>query len=443
MNEGGKTERNAESGTLSRGRKPAVPKAVSITITIFVIVIIAVYFYFPSGARKENTSLPKYRSSNFTKVIHAPSVLHLSIWKDNQGRDCLASLEKPWHSNALVSIYTNDFELANRFELTSGPKVVFTFVAYKPPESDYPNIYLSAVYNKKQFGFESYNSSGNLLYSITSKHLVSRMFIVDSPSSPGTPLIAVFESKYPQSLFIFYNILDFSQSSQDTLLIGQYLQRAGYITGITTTDWDFDGKPDAVYWGRDANGDDILLPVVSGNVGPPVPLGQVQPVTEKHYTSAFAAAIYIENNTDNVVVAFYQKLWREKSDSKIANFIYKYYRPPIFEGSKIYWKNLQTGAEITKEFLSPHATIEYKSILLEDLTGDGIPEVIAAVDSTRLVVYDLDGKELYNKLLFKHSIRYWGISNLLSGDFDGDGKKDIAFTYMNGIFIPDLSALRN
>lgn len=444
MSNGRKTEGIAESGALGRGRRPAVPKPILITIAVFIIAIIAVYFTFPSGARKENTSLPKFKSSNFTKVIHAPSVRQLSIWKDNQGRDCLAALEMPWQSNAWVSIYTYDFELANRFKLTSGYHYGFPFATYKSSESDLPIIYLDAVTGYKKIIFESYSSSGNLLYSVPSSNFGQPYQIVDSPSKPGTPLIAGIDIGNPQSLFGFRNISDYSPSPPDAAIVGQYLQQYGPISGVTKTDWDFDGKPDEVYWGRDANGDDILLPVVSGSVGPPIALADAPPDKDNHTIFAFAAAKYRENKTDHVVVAFNYCIWRELSDSKIASIIYRYYAPPMFESSKIYWKNLQTGVDITKQYRNPAMFFDFRdTILLEDLTGDGIPEVIAVVESTRLVIYDLDGNELYNKLFFKQTYGYWGISNLLSGDFDGDGKVDIVFAYQNGIFIPDLSALRN
>lgn len=366
----------------------------------------------------------------------------MQVWQNAAGKDCIAVAGKGDSNKfGFVRVYDHSLNVISKIDLATG------YFGYYGPcfaVADFDSdgnieIYAREISASGMLSMvASYDSKGNAIFKSSLSDLPFYIAVVESPTRSGVPVLMV-QNNY--SKFVFLDLPSGVENTHDTSAISAHISWCERGKSLALTDWNGDGKIDTVYRGKNSLYEPILVPVVDGNVEPPKKLDFAGIYELSGPT--FEVSKYLDESGKKItIVAFTYIILRQFNNDPIPLILLKSLVSGETLGTKIQWTDLSTGTTTIKEYKFRSRDYVSNPLVLSDVTGDGRPEICAIVDAVRLVIFTVDGVELYDEKLFKTNSKK-SIMNLTSGDFDGDGKTDIAFTYMNGIFIPDLSALRN
>jgi hypothetical protein len=454
-------ENNADPSVPSPGnkkdrvRRPLLPPWLAITLSVIALctislIVLIVRYSAKTIQEREITAedvlfgpaiasaskLPEYDKSKFKTVIEAPGVYLLTKWRDVNGRDCIAAGTTSlggFNSKSAFIVYDSSFNEIGRVERNLGMSFMQskTLIVEDVTGDGIPEILVGEDGSPNSICL--YDLSGNRISSITDGYTTfDSFFFIDSPSNAQKRVLCVSGQPYQGA---DYRVYDYSgqRLRNDEQMIASGI--GGFSQPYRTPlfyDWDSDGR------------DDVFFPAYGG-VGEsesftPYVKGKFQPSIDVPDTDSFSSpCIYRYTNANGKQVTLYA------SNSSIDKGNENSLSPIPSGGNEIFWKRLNDDVTKNKQYDDKSGTsFGESSLIVLDITGDGVPEICGSVCSKTFVVLDIEGNELLKEDYFTSQALYsQGIDYLISGDFDGDGFQDVAFACENGIFIPDLSTLRD
>ncbi len=234
----------------------------------------------------------------------------------------------------------------------------------------------------------------------------------------------------------FFDLFTGEEYLEDAKAIYANLPAVDPFCDTIKTDWDKDGVDDALYWIAPLIGSAYqLLPVTAGAIEAPISVQQC------FMPKSTRVVRYVKDGNIKTLIAGVLDLPASPNDYSFS--LLNYIIPEIAPGDFINWQHPDNGSVISKKFDSRFKSyLNWTNIELSDLTGNGIPEIAAIVERTRLVIYDIDGNELYSEVLSPQSGKKPQMRNITAVDFEGDGQTELAIATPYGICVPDLSLLR-
>jgi len=379
------------------------------------------------------TELPNYNASDFTKVIHLPSVNALAVWRDSNGNDCLAA-------RASEDIGFSEGQVAVVYDAPCNElaRVSFKQVSWAANTNSIQVADVSGDGKPEVFAGVTGNNGDTLAvldldgselfstpYSDSSDHLI----IAESPSQSQVTTLTIADGSMNGPPYRAFDMPTGAPNAVDASLFKSKVGEPDYFNCYSYTDWDGDGDRDYVFHASDRRTRDYsLAPYCDGQFLDKVPL------TVTHFFEYNRYARYKDKNGDMCILAAgYDAVQDPKSNPMSGSYL----------GNSLKWYIIGKTSPQEKFYKSKRWCYGDEVWDIVDVTGDGVPEICALVVETRFVIVDLDGNELLNKEYFgKMRGSFGGLDSLVSGDFDHDDLNDIAFVYNNGIWIPDLGAVR-
>lgn len=378
---------------------------------------------------------PKHNPDDFTAVIELPNVKSIVAWYDSAGRHCLAArrgTQGGFSGGQEVVIFDSSLQESARvsFEQASYAASTESTAVGDVDGDGIPEIFADVTSKGIDSVVVGMDLSGNRFYESQPFLTGTRgIFLIESPATPGQPVLMLSE------FFAEPRLISMPGGNIDSAGLSHLRTHANLGAMMPEDpafcDWDGDGRKDIMFFGRNSNFESTYTPYVNGKL-------LTTKVMKDGFDTPLYDAVAVYRDAGGSEQLIFAKI--ENPEFEFGGVLLDKPRPKKGEMQKLLWSS--SGGAVKGEIeLSAKDFLYSKVVELADVTGDGIPEICAAISKTEFAIYDVSGKELYKKKLFNSSV-FYGISHIVSGDFDTDGNIDIAFMCDNGIFIPDLSAIR-
>lgn len=382
----------------------------------------------------------------FTHIINIPGLIFMGDWKDSKGNTCLFA----YASNLKDNEYHKEFLIfdarlneISRFAIENLSVIIDSFTAdiieYYEEEKYSVIAFIST--NPNDGKLSAFNFDGEKIHEISFPKNIdgfAALNIVDSPTQQGKKVAALLcsQSGYGGWEYRFFDLFTGEEYIEDAKAINSNLPAVDPFCDIIITDWNMDGIDDALYWIAPLFGSAYhLLPVTAGTIEAPISVQQC------FVPKSTRVVRYVKDGNIKTLIAGVLDLPASPNDYSFS--LFNYIMPEIAPGDFINWQHPDNGTVVSKKFDSRlKSYLNWTNIELADLTGNGIPEIAAIVERTRLVVYDIDGNELYSEVLSPQSGKKPQMRNITAVDFDEDGQIELAIATPYGICLPDLSSLR-
>ena len=384
----------------------------------------------------ELEATPKHDIADFATVIEVPNIKSLAVWFDSAGRHCLAARRgtgSGFSGGQEVIIFDSSLQESSRvsFEQSSFAAMNDSIAVGDVDGDGIPEIFADVTAKGIDSVVVGMDLNGNRFYESQPFLSGTRgIFLIESPATPGQTVLMLTEFfKEPRLVSMPGGNIDSAGLS--------HLRTHANLGGMmpedpALCDWDGDGRKDMLFFGRDSSFNSTVTPYVDGKLLPTITL-------DKDFDMPlFNDAIAVYRDAGGGEQLLFAGI--ENPDFDFSGSLMGMPRRKKGEAAKLFWA--ASGGAVKGEIeLKTNDYLFSGVVELADVTGDGRPEICAAISKTEFAIYDVSGAELYKKKLFDSRVIY-GIGYIVSGDFDGDGKIDIAFRCANGIFIPDMSAIR-
>jgi hypothetical protein len=402
-----------------------------------------------------NVVLPAHASNDFITVIPVSGAQRLCVWRDSNGKDRLAAqtMDFGMSMKQRVVLFDQKFSKTATFRYNQGGMSGMSggFAVGDIDGDGSPEVFMSGSDAFSKSNIVGFRGTGEQFLKASFKmNMAPQIYLVNPPGSQTGIELLVFDNfaGWNEPKFHVLSLPNGAREPADE----QFFE-TGALTGPGVADkpvfcdWDDDGVLDVIFFGEGSEAYILeegskeysrIVPFVKGAF-----LRYMDFELSQHGTGARAVERYTSSDGDKVSVLALYNAYMEMPD-----FLGKESGDKAESEDKsdiLEWIAQDSSGVVSKQrktFKGSGMSGE-SNLSVTDITGDGVPEICALVEQSKLVIYDILGKELYSKVLIgNRELRSLGADWLVAGDFDGDMSTDLAFIYEDGLFIPKLDTLR-